>query len=157
MTLKELRALRARPRTPASARALNLRIADMLKAECPPNVPWTHLPAGEPLQTRPAEGPGPIAPRPGWPDFLFVLPDGRLGGIEIRTEAGGLAPARRQWRADVQAAGARWAECRTAGGVREALRRWGVVLGGPLGSGSPTGRSPGRGPADPFRNRGGEE
>lgn len=149
MTLKEFRALRAasRPRTAAEASKLTVRIADMLKAECPPDVPWTHFPAGETRDERTGARLKAMGLKPGWPDFLFVLPGGRLGGIEIKAEAGRLSSARREWRADALAQGARWAECRTLGGVRETLRAWGVVMGGPPG-GAPLGNRP----QNPFRN-----
>lgn len=129
MTLKAYRAAQPKraPLNPVDEARLRARVADMLKAELPPGVIWTSLPPDAPGGPSARGGRAASAGCPGWPDLLFVLPGGRLGGIEI-TAGRGPSESRRRWRADAAAAGALWAECRTAGGVRETLRGWGVAM-----------------------------
>lgn len=132
MTLDEYRATQPKPRRKnrSDEFVLTMRIADMLKVEAPPSLLWTHFPAGEARDERTGAKLKAMGLKPGWPDFLFVLPGGRLGAIEVKTEAGRLSDTQKRWATDARGAGAAWAECRTVGGVREALRGWGVAMKG---------------------------
>lgn len=71
----------------------------------------------------------------GVPDVLFCY--GRvLMAIELKTRTGSLSKAQIERRAELLAAGAYWALCRSVEDVEVTLRAWGVPLRGSLGRGA---------------------
>lgn len=63
----------------------------------------------------------------GWPDITMVLPDGRVGFMEVKAPGNGLDPAQREFRDRCQMLGRPWALVRSVDEALEAWREWGAV------------------------------
>lgn len=67
--------------------------------------------------------------RPGVADLVFVLPEGRIGFIELKAPNGGRQePDQARFEEDVRALGAPYLICRSLAEVEGALKAWGVPL-----------------------------
>jgi hypothetical protein len=64
--------------------ANHVLIADMLRRWCNPQWQWTHLPMGEKRHICTAVRLKRMGVRPGWPDFLFAGPNGKLVWLELK-------------------------------------------------------------------------
>jgi hypothetical protein len=122
------------PRRKPRARELPLHIAaaSFMARALPEGVLWSHFPAGEKRDGRAASKLKAMGLKPGWPDFILVLPDGRAGFIELKAKGGSLSPDQKAFEKSAKALGARHAECRSLEEVEYALSRWlqphGLVL-----------------------------
>jgi hypothetical protein len=67
--------------------------------------------------------------QPGWPDFLFILPGGRLAVIELKAKTGSLSADQKGFRRDAMALGVLYSECRTIEDVEEILVHWLLPFG----------------------------
>jgi hypothetical protein len=107
-------------------RAIQIALIEHLQWRAPPDVFWTHFPAGG-RRSRVAgallKGMG---TKPGVPDLLIVR-YGRIFGVELKADRGRLSPAQIETHAAMRAAGA---VIGTAGTIDEALdllTEWGVL------------------------------
>lgn len=91
-----------------------------------PDLLFTHFPAGEARDERTGAKLKHMGLMPGWPDFIAVLPGGRLGCIELKIEGGKLSESQTQFRDRALALGALHVVCRSIEDVRQTLREWAV-------------------------------
>jgi hypothetical protein len=73
---------------PAPEFSVHCVIADVARRWITPGWEWTHLPFGEYRPPKTAGKLKRMGVRPGWPDFLFVSPEGRHHYLEIKREGG---------------------------------------------------------------------
>lgn len=64
----------------------------------------------------------------GAPDYLFCLPGGLGGVIEMKAEGGRLSKEQREWRDDLIALGWKWEQREDIEGVQQVLTEWGVYV-----------------------------
>lgn len=63
----------------------------------------------------------------GWPDLTVVLPDGRVGFLEVKTPEGDLNPAQERFRDRCAELGRPWALVRSIPDAEAVLRQWGAL------------------------------
>lgn len=105
-------------------RQLHFAVAAFLRHAMPPDLPWTHVPAGEARDERTGAKLKMMGLRRGVPDLLFILPTGRAAFIELKSTKGALSPDQKTFRDQVMALGCAYAECRSVAQVETALRGW---------------------------------
>src|SRR4029077_9570058 len=117
----------ARKRRQQPERTLQIALIEHLQWRAPPDVWWTHFPAGGRRSRITGAILKAMGTRGGVPDLLF-LAHGRLFGLELKAgERGCLSPAQVDTHADMRRAGA---VIGTAGTIDEALNllsEWGVL------------------------------
>lgn len=86
--LKELEKSGAKPKRNYKELKLHKAVADFLERAWPEDLPWTHFPAGERRDPRTAAKLKRMGLKPGWPDFIFVLPNGQFAGLELKAPDG---------------------------------------------------------------------
>lgn len=62
--------------------------------------------------------------RAGVPDLVFVLPNAKIGFLELKAGKGSLSKSQREFRDEAQERGCPWAEARTLTEVWDALEAW---------------------------------
>lgn len=60
----------------------------------------------------------------GTPDVLLVLPGGRLGGLEVKSDDGTQRPSQRVWQAKAERYGVRYAVVRSIAEALAAVEAW---------------------------------
>lgn len=65
--------------------------------------------------------------RAGSPDLCFLLPEGRVGWLEMKTRTGSLSPAQKQFRDRALSLGHFWAMARSVDEALPHLTTWGVL------------------------------
>jgi hypothetical protein len=122
-----------KPRTIKRGRAnpearLQISVKQYLTLCLPDGVWWTASLAGHGKMTPAARNKAKaMGLKPGWPDLQFLLPDGRVTFIELKSETGSLSPEQRAFR-DAAAPHGIHAVCRSIDEVEATLRGWGVKL-----------------------------
>lgn len=102
---------RAKRRSPE--RALHMTVEAFLRAAWPKVLPYSHFPAGEARDERTAAKLKAMGLKPGWPDFLFILPTGHVAFIELKAGKGTLTEHQKAFRDRVKGFGCCYAECRS--------------------------------------------
>jgi hypothetical protein len=111
---------------------LSLAVADFLRLTVPAEIPWTHIGHGEIRDKRTAAKLKAMGLKPGWADYVFILPGGRAAFVELKAPGNYQTPDQRAFEQSVVAAGALYLVCRSVPEVEGALRAWGCVLKGSL-------------------------
>lgn len=106
---------------------LQMQIARFLKVAAPDLV-WFHPANGGFRNVREAVKLRDMGVRPGVADMCFVLPGGLAGFIELKTPTGRVEKTQKAFAAEVIAAGAAYALCRSLDDVAATLTGWGVKL-----------------------------
>jgi len=107
---------------------LHLQVAKFLMLALPAAVPWSTFPAGGGGKARGGQLKA-RGLRSGWPDIILVHPlDGRLCGIELKTEAGRVSAEQKAAHTLLVNAGALIAVCRSMPAVEGTLIGWGFPL-----------------------------
>lgn len=103
---------------------LHMASAGFLRRAMPDAIPWSHFPAGEKRDLRTAQKLKAMGLNAGWPDFVLVLPTGKLGAIELKAPKGRPSEAQVAFRERCVALGGWYAECRSVEEVEATLIRW---------------------------------
>lgn len=109
-----------------SEETIHRAVVDVLTRAAMPGIAWTHMPAGEARAKGVAGKLKGMGVRPGWPDLLIVK-DGRLYGLELKTETGRLSTAQVAAHAALTAAGAEIAVAYGLDAALAKLKSWGAV------------------------------
>ncbi len=104
--------------------SLHIPVATFLTYAWPDDLLWTHFPAGEKRDIKTAAKLKAMGLKPGWSDFIFVLPNGQLGKIELKTGTTPLSDDQIKVRDKAIALGCGYAVCRSLDEVEATLTRW---------------------------------
>lgn len=107
--------------------ALHQQVAAFLEMAAP-NLVWFHCPNGGGRSKAEAGILKSMGVKAGVADFAFVLPTGKAAFLELKAKGGRLSPAQGEFRDQVVAAGAWWAEARTLEDVQTVLLGWDLAL-----------------------------
>ena len=113
-----------RPKRRSPEFHLTKAVALFLRYAWPADLPWSHFPAGEERDERTGAKLKIMGLQPGWPDFVIVLPSGRLGGLELKSEGGRQSSDQKAFQQALTAAGGRYAVCRSLADVEETADEW---------------------------------
>jgi len=91
------RARQAAPPRPLEL-ALHMQTADLLRRFAWSDWRWTHIPAGEVRDLRTASKLKRMGTKPGWPDFVFIPPTGRLHCLKLMRRGETLSEAQEDFR-----------------------------------------------------------
>ncbi len=108
---------------------LHISVATFLNYAWPDDLLWTHFPAGERRDLKTAQKLKAMGLKPGWSDFLFVLPNGQLGKIELKIGTTPLSDEQIKVRDKAIALGCGYVVCRSVDEVEAALTRWLALFG----------------------------
>ncbi len=108
---------------------LHTSAAALIRATWPRHLPWTHFPAGEHRDARTGAKLKAMGLAPGWPDFLFVMPNGKLAGMELKFGAGELSTEQIDVRQAMLACKCGYAVCRSLDEVEATLSKWLALFG----------------------------
>jgi hypothetical protein len=102
--------VRAREAIPAPKEiVLHIQVATFLKQYLAEGWVFTHPASGEHRDKRTAAKLKAMGTMPGWPDLIFVSPEGRFHGLELKRRGEGLNDAQKAFRAGAIANG--WPFC----------------------------------------------
>lgn len=107
---------------------LHCAVADFLRAAVPKDILWSHLPMGERRDARTGGKLKRMGTAPGWPDFIFLLPEGRTLFLELKGDGGRLSRRQRDFHTGANRLGHRCLIARSVDDVQEALVTAGVQL-----------------------------
>ncbi|HEX5262227.1 MAG TPA: VRR-NUC domain-containing protein, partial [Phenylobacterium sp.] len=110
-------------------RALHMSVAAFLNRAWPEGLPWTHFPAGEVRDKATAGKLKGMGLKPGWPDFIFVLPNAQFAALELKAPGGTLSDPQKEVRDRLLACGCGYATARTPEEVEAVLARWLAAYG----------------------------
>lgn len=102
-------------------------VADSLRWGVRPDIAWTHFPAGEDRSEITGGRLKRMGLARGWPDYLFVLPYGRIAFLELKAPKGKLSPEQRAFRDRVEALGCRYEVARTGQEAIQILTSMGIL------------------------------
>jgi hypothetical protein len=88
---------------------LHIQVATVLKQYLAEGWAFTHPASGEHRDKRTAAKLKAMGTMPGWPDLIFVSPEGRFHGLELKRSGEGLNDAQKAFRAAAIANG--WPFC----------------------------------------------
>jgi hypothetical protein len=106
---------------------LQMAVKEYLTYALPSEAAWTASAVGVNLTMFAAQKLKSAGVRRGWPDLQFLLPDGRVVFIELKSDVGSLSTEQRDFRDRCLPHGI-WALCRSVDQVAAALASWGVAL-----------------------------
>lgn len=116
-------------RNPTTEIGLHMSVAAFIRVAWPEQLPWTHFPAGEKRDARTGAKLKAMGLAAGWPDFLFVLPNGLLATIELKKPGGRTSEAQDDFAEKAQACGCGVAVCYSVEDVQAVLTRWLELFG----------------------------
>ena len=116
----------------ANEHGLQLAVTAFLKAALPPEVVWTAVDHGAGRMSKAAAGQRKArGVKRGQADYRFILPPHGLScEIELKVEGTYQRPEQKDWARAVNAAGGRYAVCRSVQQVADILTDWGFPLRG---------------------------
>lgn len=141
------RTSRKGPALPVSETSLHYAVADFLRLAWPPHLPWTHIPLGENrgdamVRTDKQGRTYSFSPsgaklkrmgaHAGWPDFIFILPNGQAAFIELKSTDGVLSDEQADVAVALRTARCGFVICRTLEEVEATLSRWLGLMDPPL-------------------------
>lgn len=103
------------------------KVKKMLLQRLPDDIEWTASMVGLNLGMKNRMKAKGIGVRRGFPDFMWLLPDGRTVYVELKTPTGTLSDDQKRFRDRAKPHGI-WALCRSVGDVERALTFWGIRL-----------------------------
>jgi len=107
-----------------SETSIHMEIEKFLRVAWPSHLPYSHFPAGERRDARTGGKLKRMGLKPGWPDFQFSLPGGRMAFIELKTPIGEPSDEQIEVRLKLIAQGHGYAVCRSLDDVDATLARW---------------------------------
>lgn len=107
--------------------SLHISIVAWLRQMAVPGLVYWHTPNGELRNKRTAAKIKAMGCRPGIPDLVFILPDGRTAFLELKMPGGSLSPAQRDFRTAVEALGCPYAMARTIEQAVQIIIGWGCI------------------------------
>lgn len=113
-------------------RRFTIVVANYFTRVLPPEIIWTHFPAGEKRTAETGALLKAMGLKPGWADFILILHGGVAAFIELKIGDGALSKDQRDHERAAQKLGAKWAECHSLAEVEAVLDIWGVPLRGRL-------------------------
>lgn len=122
-------ATRAPRKAPTSEIALHMSTAAYLRRAWPENIPFSHFPAGERRDKGTAGKLKAMGLAPGWPDFIFLMPNGQAAFLELKAADGVLSPAQIEFRTRALALGCGYATARSLDEVERTVTRWLAAYG----------------------------
>lgn len=125
--MRTFSATRSKRRSPE--RALHMTVEAFLRRAWPDHLPYTHFPAGELRDDRTAGKLKAMGLKPGWADFIFILPNGQAAFVELKASAGGLSDAQVAVRTRLVNCHCGYAVCRSLDEVEATLTRWLAAYG----------------------------
>jgi hypothetical protein len=118
-----------RPPVKSSETALHMAVARFIGLAWPPELPWTHFPAGELRDKGTAGKLKAMGLKPGWGDFIFVLPNAQFAELELKVGSNGLSAVQIEHRQQLLACGATHAVATSLEEVEAILSRWLAAYG----------------------------
>jgi hypothetical protein len=102
--------------------------ADTLRRSARSNWQWVHFPAGEFRETVTGERLKRQGMKPGWPDYLFISPEGQLHCLELKRKRGGrLTDPQKDFRDWCHKHKVPWKLANTYDAAIAAVSEWGVL------------------------------
>lgn len=120
-------ATRARRKSPE--RALHMTVEAFLRRAWPEHLPYTHFPAGELRDDKTAGKLKAMGLKPGWPDFIFIMPNAQTAFVELKAAGGDLSDVQHALRRHLVKVGCGYAICRSVDEVESTLTRWLAAYG----------------------------
>ncbi len=120
------RARRAHIPAPKEA-VLHFGVAKLLRDHCLPTWRWTHIGHGEKRDIRTATKLMQLGQQKGWPDFLFISPDGRVHCLELKRLGSDLSFDQEKFQIWCVSHGVPYIVCRTMEQVLFAFEHWGCL------------------------------
>lgn len=114
---------------PRSETSIHFEVERFLRLAWPLDLPYTAFPAGERRDERTGGKLRRMGLKPGWPDYQFLLPRGRIGFIELKRADGRLSDDQIEFRRKAVALGCGYAVCRSVEEVEATLTRWLALYG----------------------------
>lgn len=111
----------------ASETLVHEAVVTLLRFTAHPATIWYHAANGEARSPRTGAKLKRMGVRRGVADICLVLPDGRAGFLEIKTDSGRLSPDQKAFRDDCERSGARYAVVRSVDEAEQILRSWGAL------------------------------
>lgn len=117
----------AKPKTKEIS--LHMQVAGFLRYAWPGDCVFFHVPNGEKRDPRTAAKIKAMGGLAGVPDFVFLLPNGQAGFIELKVSDGALSPSQIEFRQKAMALNCGFAVCRSLDEVEATLTRWLAMFG----------------------------
>ncbi len=117
----------AKPKTKEIS--LHMSTAAFIRYAWPGDLPWTHFPAGEKRDARTGAKLKAMGMAAGWPDFIFLLPNGQAAFLELKASSGSLSDGQIEFRHKATALNCGFAVCRSLDEVEATLTRWLALYG----------------------------
>lgn len=111
----------------AKERSIHIMVADDLARFCKRGWIWTHIPLGEKRSPETARLLSRMGVRPGWPDFIFISPQGVLHFLELKSASGKLTPEQQDFFIAMAERGIEYQIARSYDEAIRILHQWGVV------------------------------
>ncbi len=115
---------RRRRRPVATELRLHMAVAGYLRCAWPAHLLWSHFPAGEVRDAKTGAKLKAMGLKAGWPDFVFVLPNGQAGFLELKRPGGALSEPQIEFREKALALGCGYATARSPEEAEIVLTRW---------------------------------
>lgn len=107
---------------------LHIFVAELMRKAGRRDVIFAHVPNGEARNAVTGAKLKRMGVRPGFPDFIFILPPhGRAAFLELKTEKGRLSQTQKTFETDAEQCGAYYAVARSPGEVEGILQAWQVL------------------------------
>lgn len=106
---------------------LHLPVAAFLDQFASKDWVWTHIGHGEARTARAGAKLKRMGVKPGWPDFVFVGPSGRVYFLELKREGGRLSKSQDAFRDYCVKRGIPHVVARTIGEAMTAFDSWGIT------------------------------
>jgi hypothetical protein len=106
---------------------LHIAVAGFLDRFLAAGWAFTHVPAGEKRDARTAAKLKAMGTKPGWPDLIFVSPEGFFHGLELKREGEKLSEEQEAFHAGARARGWRVAIADSLESAIVVLKGWGCL------------------------------
>ncbi len=103
---------------------IQMTVVDYLRITL--TTPWFHVPNGGNWPVVWKVKLKRLGHRAGVADLVFILPEGKVGFIEMKTEKGRQSESQKAFQQDVERMGCPYAVCRSLEAVQEVLEDWGL-------------------------------
>lgn len=114
-------------RRQATEHKLQVALMDYLRIAGRPDLHWFAVPNGGHRHIAEANRLKAEGVRSGTPDLCFMLPDGKVAWLEMKTAKGTLGPAQKAFRDIARRLGHHWGMAKSIDDAIVHLREWGVL------------------------------